>query len=58
MEAAKKEPMFALDEQLVGQTLIDSNWRDRSKRPWADVYEEMCKDLGRHYGLNDIREAR
>ena len=58
MEAVKKESMFALDEQLVGQTLIDPDWRNKPKRPWAEVYEEMCKDLGHRYGLNDIREAR
>ena len=58
MDAVKKENKFALDEQLVGQTLIDPNWRESSKRPWTEVYEEMCKDLGHRYGLNDIREAR
>ena len=58
MDTVKKENKFALDEQLVGQTLIDPNWRESPKRPWTEVYEEMCKDLGHRYGLNDIREAR
>ena len=29
----------------------------QTMRPWDDVYEDLCKDLGSHYGLNDIREA-
>lgn len=57
MDAVKKESKFALDEQLVGQNLIDPDWQNKPKRPWAEVYEELCQDLGRHYGLNDIREA-
>lgn len=29
----------------------------QTMRAWDDVYEDLCKDLGNHYGLNDIREA-
>lgn len=47
------EPMP--DSRCAG--LIDTDWREKPMRLWGDVHEELCKDLGEHYGLNDIREA-
>ena len=38
--------------------LIDPDWRSKPTYSWEEVYEELCKDLGKHYGLNDIREAK
>lgn len=37
--------------------LIDPNWREQPMRAWDDVYENLCKEVGSAYGLNDIREA-
>ena len=53
-----KNDFLALDEQLMTENLIDPNWREKPTHRWEDVYDELCKDLGRHYGLNDIREAK
>ena len=52
----QREDVLTLDEQ-TSEALIDSNWRDKPARPWEEVYDELCKDLGQHYGLSDIREA-
>ena len=39
------------------ESLIDPNWHNQPMRPWSEVYEELCREVGRVYGLNDIREA-
>ena len=54
----QREDVLTLDEQVIGESLIDPNWRDKPARPWDEVYGELCKDLGQHYGLSDIREAQ
>ena len=36
---------------------LNPDWREQPVRPWTEVYDEMCKEVGRAYGLNDIREA-
>ena len=45
MEA--KKPHFSLNP----------DWREQPVRSWAEVYDELCQEVGRAYGLNDIREA-
>ena len=40
------------------EPLIDLDWRKKPLYAWDDVYEQLCRDLGEHYGLNDIREAK
>lgn len=47
----------ALKRKIHISGLIDPNWREQPLRSWDDVYEDLCKDLGHHYGLSDIREA-
>ena len=42
----------------MNENLIDPNWKEKPLYRWEDVYVEMCKDLGAHYGLNDIRDAQ
>ena len=37
--------------------LIDPNWREQPILAWDDVYEDLCREVGYAYGLNDIREA-
>ena len=39
------------------EKLIDSDWKEQPMRPWSEVYDEMCCEVGHAYGLNDIREA-
>ena len=37
--------------------LIDPDWRLQPMRPWSEVYNQLCSEVGHVYGLNDIREA-
>ena len=37
--------------------LLDPDWRNQPMRQWDDVYEDLCREVGAAYGLNDIREA-
>ena len=37
--------------------LIDPHWRNQPMRHWDDVYDDLCREVGSAYGLNDIREA-
>ena len=39
------------------EKLIDSDWRELPLRAWDDVYDNLCREVGHAYGLNDIREA-
>ena len=39
------------------RNLIDPNWKEQPMRAWDDVYEDLCREVGSAYGLNDIREA-
>ena len=59
MQATSQTNDFlTLDERSLCESLIDPEWREKPIQRWEDVYEELCKDLGHHYGLNDIREAQ
>lgn len=37
--------------------LISPNWKSQPMRAWNEVYEDLCREVGSAYGLNDIREA-
>lgn len=37
--------------------LIEPDWKTQPMRAWDDVYENLCREVGAAYGLNDIREA-
>ena len=39
------------------ERLIDPDWKEQPMRSWSEVYDELCCEVGRVYGLNDIREA-
>ena len=39
------------------ERLIEPDWKEQPMRPWSEVYDELCCEVGRVYGLNDIREA-
>ena len=70
MEAALRQPTvisghvkpFATDkrssmEAKMPNFSLNPDWREQPVRPWAEVYDEMCQEVGHAYGLNDIREA-
>ena len=54
----QKEELLSLVEPLVIDNLIDSDWRQQPVHSWNKVYDNLCKDLGQHYGLNDIRDTQ
>ena len=58
MEAMLKQTSYELGSDVIERPLIDPDWRNKPIHAWEDVYEGLCKDLGKHYGLNDIREAK
>ncbi len=37
--------------------LLDANQSNLKGRPVEEFMDELAKRLGKHYGLNDIREA-
>ena len=47
----------SLKSIICDERLIDPNWKEQPMRPWAEVYDELCSEVGHAYGLNDIREA-
>ena len=66
----KSKPTYSVDEafekvnkhldslyQTEQGTLIDTDFKSKEIRPWSDVYEQLCQEVGQDYGLNDIREA-
>lgn len=57
-EQLLRNDVLTLDEHLTLENLIDTDWKTKPIRPWEEVYEELCADLGKHYGLNDIRDAQ
>ena len=47
------------DEVMVMERpLIDPDFSIRPKRTFEEVWDRFCKELGKRYGLNDIRDAR
>ena len=58
MQATLEKTSFDFEMDVTERPLIDPNWREKPIHAWEDVYEGLCKDLGKHYGLNDIREAK
>ena len=59
MEAALRQPTmpYAGTISIHLDRLIDPDWKEQPMRPWSDVYDELCAEVGHAYGLNDIREA-
>ena len=55
MEAIKTA--FELDTDVMDRTLIDPEWRNKPMYAWDDVLDGLCKDLGKHYGVKDIRDV-
>ena len=47
----------SLKNIIYKERLIDPDWKEEPMRPWSEVYDEMCCEVGHAYGLNDIREA-
>ncbi len=69
-KVVQKHPVKGLVDELamqLGQVcevsairdaqLISPNWKSQPMRAWDEVYEDLCREVGSAYGLNDIREA-
>ena len=50
---------YEYDEQamLVDEPFIDPDFKLKQCKSWEDVHDELCHRVGKHYGLNDIREV-
>jgi len=49
---------YEFDETLLSdEPFIDPDFKLKQCKPWQEVHDELCRRVGKHYGLNDIREA-
>ena len=48
---------MVLDVNVMGNPVLETNNRTLKGRPIEEFMDELAKRLGKHYGLNDIREA-
>ena len=55
--AKKLDRQYSMTDIREYNRLIDPDWRMQPMRPWSEVYDELCCEVGQVYGLNDIREA-
>ena len=56
MEAVR-QTSYDWDSNVMEHPIIDPNWKTQPMRAWDDVYEDLCREVGVAFGLNDIREA-
>lgn len=56
MEAVRKTSC-GLDVEVMRDPAVDTTQSNLKGRPIEEFMDELAKRLGKHYGLNDIREA-
>lgn len=56
MEAVRKTAC-GLDVEVMRDPAVDTTHSNLKGRPIEEFMDELAKRLGKHYGLNDIREA-
>lgn len=56
MEAVRKTSCD-LDVEVMRDPAVDTAQSNFKGRPIEEFMDELAKRLGKHYGLNDIREA-
>jgi len=56
MEAVR-QTSYDLEVDVMENPIKDTNSRNLKGRPIGEFMDELAKRLGKHYGLNDIREA-
>ena len=56
MEAVR-QTSYDLDVNAMRNPIMETNRRILKGRPVEEFMDELAKRLGKHYGLNDIREA-
>ena len=56
MEAVR-QTSYDVDVNVMRSPIVDTNQSNLKGRPIEEFMDELAKRLGKHYGLNDIREA-
>ena len=56
MEAVR-QTSYNLGVNVMGNPIMDTTVRNPKGRPIEEFADDLAKRLGKHYGLNDIREA-
>ena len=56
MEAVRQKS-YDLEVNVTGNPRVNSIGSTLKGRPIGEFMDELAKRLGKHYGLNDIREA-
>ena len=56
MEAVR-QTSYDLGVNVMGNPIMDTTGRNLKGRPIEEFADDLAKRLGKHYGLNDIREA-
>ena len=56
MEAVR-QTSYDLGINVMDNPIMDTNRSNLKGRPIEEFMDELAKRLGKHYGLNDIREA-
>ena len=54
------KPKYKYDTESMlmdDEPFIDPDFKLKPCKPWEEVRDELCRRVGKHYGLNDIREA-
>ena len=54
MEAAVRQDIYSVNEH----TLIDPDWRSQRSYSRKEFMDKLAKRLGKHYGMDDIRNAQ
>jgi len=54
METAVRQDIYSVNEH----TLIDPNWRSQRSYSRKEFMDKLAKRLGKHYGMDDIRNAQ
>ena len=57
MEAALRQTPYDWRENAVVRPLIDPDWRNKPMYSEDEFWNMAYADLGKRYGMNDIREA-
>jgi len=56
MEAVK-QTSYDVGVNMKRNPIVDTNQSNLKGRPIEEFMDELAERLGKHYGLNDIREA-
>ena len=58
MEASVRQAPFDWRDSSAERPLIDPDWKSKPKYSEEEFWNMAYVDLGKRYGLNDIREAK